>query len=778
MPEEQSLVTTPRLPTEGMSSRVYPILDLEAQGLDTIAHLADFWRIIVKRRATILTTVVVITTLVVILSFKMTPVYRATAQVNIESSTPLVQSLNDVYRNSSVDQEGLQDFLRTQVQILESENLAWQTIQQFGLAGNPAFTSQEWKLKGETPDSAVMRGRLVKQFANQLSVELTRNTNMVVVKFDAEDPDLAARVVNGLVNNYIEFNFRSKYEATRQASGWMEQQLDELKAKVEKSQAALVSYERENSIVNVNEKQNLVEQRLSDLGRDLTVAESDRAQKESLYQLVNANPEQTALLAQNELLQKLQEKEADLKAQYVDAEGQYGPNFPKVVRLGSQLKAIQALIDQERLRTSERIRKDYQSALGREKIVTASVAHAKVEMGQLNQLLIQHNLLKHEFESNQQLYDNLLQRIKDATVSAGLRANNVHVVDAAFPPAEPVRPKKLLYSLIGLLASLTLGVALAVLQEGLDNSIKGIEDIERLVTAPPLAVVPAASAVSRRGYGYGYGLRSRKKAEAESSSVELIVLRKPTSPLAESFRALRSSILLSTPSHPPQCILVTSPQPGEGKTSTALNLAATLAQRGSRVVIVDADLRRPGISRALGIREAKGLSGILTGAYGVDETLARIDELTGLFVLPAGPRPPNPADLLSSPTMGQLIGELRQRFDHLVIDSPPALAVTDATVLSRLVDGVVLIVESGMTARAALTRTHQILESAGAKILGVVLNKIDLRRDGYYGSYYRGHYYYYYHYYGYGEEETTPAPPAKASSSAGAPAPPAKGLSA
>jgi len=772
MLEQRSLVPPPDLPAERLSSRAYPAIDLETQGSDSIAQLADLWRIVVKHRSTVLTTAVVMTTLAVILAFKMAPIYQAAGQIDIESATPLVQSLNEVYRSSPVADE---EFLQTQVKILRSNGLAWQTIQQLGLAGNPAFASQERKLQGEPPDSPAVRGRLLKLFADRLDVSLGRNTNMVEISFEAKDPELAARVVNTLVNNYVEFNFRSRYDATRQASGWMEQQLDELKAKVEKSQAALVQYERVNSIVNVSEKQNLAEQRLSDLGRDLTAAESERAQKESLYELVNANPEQTALLAQNELLQKLQEKYADVTAQYVDAKGQYGPNFPKVLRLASQVKAVESLIDQERQRTIERVRKDYASAVGRERLVTASLARAKSEMGQLSQLLIQHNILQREFDSNQKLYDNLLQRLKDATVSAGLRANNVHVIDAAFPPAEPVRPKKLLYTLVGLAASLLLGVALAFLREGLDTSIKGLEDVERLIPAPPLAVIPAAAAVGR--HGYGHGLRHRKNGEEDSSdTVEMIVLRQPSSTLAECFRALRSSILLSIPSHPPQSILLTSAQPGEGKTCTTLNLAATVAQRGSRVVIMDADLRRPGVSRALGLPEAKGLSGILTGAHGLDEALVKIDGPSALWALPSGPRPPNPADLLSSSTMGQLLDELRGRFDHVVIDSPPLLAVTDATVLSTLVDGVILVVESGATARAALTRSYQILQSAGARILGVVLNKVDLRRDGYYGSYYRSHYYY--HYYGYSDVDTTPVPPEQASNLARAQTPPGKGLGA
>jgi capsular exopolysaccharide synthesis family protein len=563
---------------------------------------------------------------------------------------------------------------------------------------------------------------------------------MVEVIFESTEPQLAARVANALVNNYSEYNFHQKYDATRQASGWMEQQLDELKAKVEKSQQAMVDYERRNAIVNIGEKESVVEQRLAALSQDLTNAQSERMQKQSLYELASSNDPQAALSAQDELLQSLDTKYADLREQYVDALGQYGPNFPKVKRLRDQLNEVQSIMERERKRVLARIRDDYMAALGRERLLAAAVAKEKVEVGKLNQLLIEHNLLKREFETNQQLYDNLLQHLKDATVSAGLRATNIHLVDPALVPTVPVRPKRMINIAIGLLVGLVLGVTLAFVQESLDTSIKGAEDVERLIAAPALAVVPKAHALWLRG--------RRNGTQAENGAVELSVLKQPTSSLAESFRTLRTSILLSTAPRPPQALLVTSAQPREGKTCTSLNLALGLAQRGVPVVIVDADLRRPDVARGLSLAEnGAGLSSLLSGAHSLDEALRQFEPVPNLWVLPAGPRPPNPADLLASPTMEKVLLELRQRFEHVVLDSPPLLLMTDATILSTLVDGVVLVVEGGVTARGALVRAHKILGSAGGKILGTVVNKFDASVDGYYGyygSYYRGYYRSYY----------------------------------
>jgi len=492
----------------------------------------------------------------------------------------------------------------------------------------------------------------------------------------------------------------------------------------------------------------VVEQRLEDLSRNLTVAEGDLAQKESLHEMVKSDPEQTALLAQNDLLQRLEEKNADLKGQYVDALSQYGPNFPKVVRLRDQVTELQSHIDGERKRTVDRIQNDYQTALVRKALLANSVAQQKLEVGKLNELLIQHNMLKREFETNQQLYDSLQQRLKDATLSAGLRATNIHVVDTAMAPASPERPKKLFNLSVGLVLGLLLGISFAFVREGLEHSsVRSAEDVERLVQATCLALIPSINSTSAARYGLA---KPGNQKAAKNGRVALTVLKDPTSPVAESYRALRSAILFSTAPQPPQTLVVTSSQPNEGKTSTSLNLAAALSQNGARVLIIDGDMRNPGLARAMELGNSKGLSGVLTGAYGLDEALRRVDPSCDLWVLPAGPHPPNPAELLSSSAMEAVLEDLRKRFEHVVIDSPPLLMVTDATILSTLVDGVVLVVESGVTTPGALVRAHRTLVTAGGRILGVVVNKVDSRQSGYYYGYYSK---YYGSYYGTTEKE-------------------------
>ena len=740
MAEHEELVPAERRLPERVHRRLETFADSGPEGSEGYSYIRAYWLILLKRRWTVLTVMAVLTTLVAIVSFREQPVYEATARVEVEAETPQIQSLNDLFRGAP----GYSDdaFLQTQVNVLKSENLAWRTVQQLGLGGNAEFAAVGESL------TATQNG-LIQSFREHLRVQLMRDSRMIEVIFDSTDPQLAARAANALVNNYTEYNFHEKYDATRQASGFMEQQLDELKAKVEKSQQAMVDYERRNLIVDIGDKQSVVEQKLAALSADLTNAENERIEKQSLYELMHSNNAEASLAAQDNLLQALDEKYANLREDYVDAVGQYGPNFPKVKRLQDQLNEVQSMMEREHRRLVARIRDDYMAALGRERLLTAAVAHEKEEVGKLNQLSIEHNLLKREFETNQQLYASLLQHLKDATVSAGLRATNIHLVDSALVPTRPVRPRIAYNIAIGLLVGLVLGVTLAIVEESLDTSIKSAEDLERVVGAPTLSVVPLARTSWLR--------RGAEKSLARTSAVESIVLNHPTSSLAESYHILRTAILLSTAPRPPQAVLVTSAQPGEGKTCTALNLAIALAQRGVPVALLDADMRRPGIARALSIpANGAGLSTILSGALSLDEVLRQHEPVPNLWVVPAGPEAPNPADLLSSPAMQNVMQELRERFVHVVLDSAPLLLVTDPTILSGLVDGVVLVVESGVMARRGLLRAHKILQSSGGKILGAVLNKWDARSEGYYayyGSYYRGYYRSYYsssQYYGNG----------------------------
>ena len=363
--------------------------------------------------------------------------------------------------------------------------------------------------------------------------------------------------------------------------------------------------------------------------------------------------------------------------------------------------------------------------------------------------LVQYQILQHDAESNKQLYDGLLQKLKEAGITAGLKSGNIRIVDPALTPSSPSRPQKARNILLAFLVGLVGGVGLALFREYLDNTVKSPDDVESLTGLPSLAVVP-----SLPGLNGNYSRRSKGAAALQAASgprVELLSYVQPKSQISEAFRALRTSLLLSQADHPPQVILVTSALPREGKTTAAVNLAVTLAQLGDRTLLMDSDLRKPGVRRALNLTIGKeaGLSSYLAGVSSLDEVLTPHPTISNLEALTTGPVPPSPADLLSSHRMREAIAELRLRFKFIVIDSPPVMAATDAVILSALTDGVLLVVRSGETPKEAFTRTRDLLMAVKCRMLGVVLNAVDSSAPDYYYSY---RYYPYAYGYGYGED--------------------------
>jgi polysaccharide biosynthesis transport protein len=658
--------------------------------------LAGYWYVLLRRRWTIIAVVFIITGLAAIVSFQMKPVYRATARLEIEPETPALQS-NTNYQRVDADDT----YLLTQIQVLKSNNLAWQII-------------QEQHLAPDDESNAAQKGQILGRFLSNLKVEIVPKTRMLSVGFESDDPKLAAQVANSLVNNYLDYNFRQKYDAIRR-SGWMEQQLSELKTKMEQSQQALVEYQRQHQIVNTGDKQNVLEQMLGDLSRELTAAEANRIQKESVYRQVFENRAELAVLVHDDLLQNLEERTAELKVQLAEALAQYGPKFPKVLRLQSQVGDLQSQIDHERNRVIARIGNDFKAANSREKLATAAVARQKQAVGQMNQLLVQQNVLQHDFETNQQLYQSLLQHLKDATVSAGLRSTNIHVVDEALAPRLPIRPRKMFNILTAFWASLVLGIMFAFAQEMFDSSIKSADEAESLVFTPMLATIP----LERKSWLPG-GPETRRK---HSCQLALSLSKQPKSSLSEAFRVLGTAVCI--PDDPPKTLLITSSRNGEGKTTTALNLGQALVQRKGPVVVVDCDLRRGGVSQVLGLKGDRGVTTVLAAKHDPLRVMHHFALHPNLWILPSGPPAENPAELLASPGMATLLKTLADRFAYVIVDSPPALAVTDATILSSLVDGVIIVAATGNTPRSGLIRTHKILASAGARILGITVNKCD-----------------------------------------------------
>ena len=514
--------------------------------------------------------------------------------------------------------------------------------------------------------------------------------------------------------------------------------------KVQTSEEKLVRYQKDHSILGVDEKQNIVTAKLDELNRELTAAQTDRIQKESNYRLAAegdpATFSKTSPEGTSSMLGSLREKEAELNTQRAQIATQFGAGYPKVAELNNQLKQVRTEIAAEEARMQQQIRDEYLAALQRETLLTTAFNQQKQEANQLNESAIEYSVLKRDAEANRQLYQDLLQRLKEAGVSAGLRSSNIRIVDVARIPINPIKPNVPRNIELGLFLGLACGLGLAFVLESLDTSVRSMEEISAISTVPALAMIPQ--------FASNGSLRKRlttmplETEEPEPSA--LIAYARPRSEAAEAYRSLRTSILLSSYGAPPKVILVTSAVPQEGKTTVSANSALVLAQRGGRVLLVDADLRRPGIDRLFGFRSRGGLSTLISGGDKIEDVMVPFPDVPNLWILPAGPIPPQPAELLGSTVMKDHIGRWRTEFDHIIIDSPPCLSVTDAVVLSPEADRIILVARAGKTTKIALRRACELLLQVNARVMGIVLNALNIRSaEGYYyyGGPYSDHYY-------------------------------------
>ena len=701
-------------------------------------HLYDYLLILRKHQWLILTFLVAVVTIVSIATFRMKPVYSTNAKIEIERESSNILPFQGA---GSYDSEmDLENYIETQSRILTSQTLALQTIRNMSLAGNQEFS-------GGGTSEAVASGTLKNQklpsgigaFLGSLTVKRIPSTHLMEVSFESTDPQLAAQILNAHLENYIEQNYKSRYEATTDATKWLQSEIDELSVRVRHSEDALISYERNNQIWSVgdkNDKSNVTTERLVDLNKELTDAQSESLKKQALYEFAKSGDlDAVPQLRDNSVLQDMQKRHAELSISYTDGVNQYGPNFPKVQRLQAQMKDLDEQMVRERKGIIAQLESDYREAKQHEDLLSRALDEQKAEVNAMSEKMIQYNILKREAEANKSLYDSLETKLKEAQISSGLKSSNIRIVDPAVIPSAPSRPAKTRNIALAFLVGLVGGVGLALLREYMDNTVKTPDDVETLVRLPSLAVVPAFrdnSNLPRRS-----GLFGTRSTNGHEKRIELVAQHLPKSQMSEAFRALRTAVLLSKPDHPPQVILVTSALPREGKTTAAANLAVTLAQLGDKTVLVDADLRKPGVGRLLNLGTGKyaGLSSYLAGVSTLDLVTVPHPLIPNLAAIPTGPLPPNPADLLSSHKLSEAIAELRKGYKFIVIDSPPVMAATDAVILSVQADGVLLVVRSGETPKEAFTRTCDLLTSVKCNLLGVVLNAVDSSAPDYYYSY-------------------------------------------
>jgi exopolysaccharide transport family protein len=696
--------------------------------------------------------VLLVVGVVTISTLRTTPIYEAVGSIAINKMDPVTFNLKD--SSSSVDYYDPAD-MDTEVRILKSDLLALQVIRQLNLDKPPEFAAKskspssplELTTDAMQPDSA-RTSAVLAGFKGSLQVSLVPNTRIIEIRYRSPDKNLAARVVNTLANTYVEQNFKTRFESTMQASDWLSKQLVDLQIKVETSQEKLVKYQKEHEILGIDEKQNITTAKLDELNRELTAAESARMEKESIYHLVQAGDSDSIAAAANvdgtargssansTLLEKLREQQADLKIQVAQLSTQFGPSYPKLAQLNSQLKEVDVQIQSEMRKVAARLRGDYLAALQRETMLRGALEKQKQEANKLNESAIEYSLLKRDVDANRTLSEGLLEKLKEAGVTAGLRSNNFRIVDVARVPTAPSGPNILRNLALALALGLSTGIGLAFLLESMDNTVRTPEQAQAVSALPSLGMIPLGSRSTREVAG-----REKLSLASSKEAVELVTKSRPRSQMAESYRALRTSLLLTFAGGPPKVILITSALPEEGKTTTSVNSAIVLAQKGTRVLLIDADLRRPSIHKTLGMGPKLGLSNVLTGTATLPQAIIPSTILPELFILPAGTPPPNPAELLASAKMKNILEELRKQYDHIVIDSPPTLSVTDAVVMSTDADAVVLVIRSGHTTKPALRRARDILMQVNARVCGVLVNAVDLNSPDYYYHYeYQGKY--------------------------------------
>jgi succinoglycan biosynthesis transport protein ExoP len=749
-------------------SAMYPQILTPSREYETEeqVHLLEYWRILLARKWTIIAVLLTVGVATAIYTLKQTPIYRATVSVQIDKENPNILSFKDVYQLESTDD----DALRTQFEVLKSRSLARRVVEDLhldkkdelrrdsqGALARVIKTVQDFVAPKAAPSAEPDALRpIIDAYLNRLDVAPVRQARLVNVSFESEDPALAAQIINFHASHFIKQNLQYKVEATEEASHFLEENLVTLKAKLEKAEDQLQRYSQENQILFTEDGKNTATEKLGQLQEAYTKAQDDRLHKESYSTLIETgHNDALPQVINNNLISSLTSKLADLQREDSQLAVAFQPEWPTRQRITNQIQQIRKSIDGEKARILDSVRAEYLASIQTEKSLATELEKQREVVNKMNEDIIQYNIYKADAESVRQLYDGLQKRLKEASVSAGLTASNIHVVDRAEVPTYAVRPRKALNLFLGLVAGLVSGVLIALFQDYLDSSIKSPEDITRFLSLPTLAVIPKlASLTGKKGYaagGYGYGesdalLNDPKvgntSAQAhDRENADLVVHELPRSLMAESYRSLRTSLLLSSSEHAPRIIVVTSAAPSEGKTTTAVNLAISLTQTGARVVLIDADMRKPRVQNIFRVGNTNGLSSFLAGASTLKEAIQE-SVIPGLLVIPCGQIPPNPSELILSPVFNKMVETLRQYFDFVVLDSPPVGNVSDARILATVAESTILVVKAFSTSRHEAHSAIAHLTHMHARLGGVVLNDVDVRlRSSHAGySYYRNYY--------------------------------------
>jgi len=765
-------------------------------GVETAAegevNLLDYWRAVRKRLWLVIGIAALITTLAAIYVARKPDVYEATSRVRVdlENDPMYAAGKNTPYIYSPVNDPA---YFNTQLQILTSPGLLRRVVKTLDLEHNQPFLRPQssqphstWKtivhmagfgsqekqdatkrttelpLTSSVPATSsddLGEAKRLTAFVNALQAGLKvepvresrggyyKETRLIDITYQHGDPDIATKIANCVAESFVRSNLEKKNETNTSTSEFLSKRVAELQAQIRSDEEKLVNYAKSNQILSLDANQNTVVERLAGLNKQLLEAENERKMAEAEYNAAKS-PGAAGALAEasakeiNDSESKLAEFRQRRAQLLVDATEE----APEVKEIDQQIAELQKHLNETRSRNTNilltNLETKYRQTLAREEALRKSFNQQKSETVTQNEAAINYRITQQEIDTNKGLLDSLLQRSKENDVVVAGRPNNISMVDYAIVPDFPVGPARGRSVTLAFMLALALGIGLALFLEYLDDSIHSTDDVEKFLRLPALAVIPAmgGGVAGRRFLSSATALQ--KRDGNNNGSPELLLNVTGRSALAESYRQLRTSILLSTAGRAPKTLLVTSSLPGEGKTTTAVNTAISLAQTGARVVIIDADMRRPRLRSIFGLPDRQGLSSILSSDMCEAEMLQMIDAdvATGLYVLTSGPIPPNPAELIGSDQMRKLLSVFSANFMHVVIDSPPVSSFTDGVLVASMVDGVLLVVHGGKSSRGVVRHSRQLLLDVGAKIIGVVMNNVNVRSHDYYYHYQR-----YYH---------------------------------